>query len=83
MSFIQLSWVRGEEFFHSRRIAHQAESEVKATTLRCQSRPKGNPKEDLQHSQKRRYKSCHWGCTFSKGTLFYPKATYWYLSGTY
>jgi len=21
------------------------------------------------HSQKKRYKSCHWGCTFSKGTL--------------
>jgi len=20
-------------------------------------------------SQKKRYKSCHWGCTFSKGTL--------------
>ncbi|KAG1973277.1 glucokinase regulatory protein [Pimephales promelas] len=30
-----------------------------------------------------RKKSCHWGCTFSKGTLLYPKATYWYLSGTY
>jgi len=35
------------------------------------------------HSQKKRYKSCHWGCSFSKGTLLYPKATYWYLSGTY
>jgi len=21
------------------------------------------------HSQKKRYKSCHWGCTFSKGKL--------------
>jgi len=31
----------------------------------------------------KRYKSCHWGCTFSKGTLLYPKAAYWYLSGTY
>jgi len=27
----------------------------------------------LQHSQKKRYKSRHWGCTFSKGTLLYPK----------
>jgi len=34
------------------------------------------------HSQKKRYKSCHWGCTFSKGTVLYPKAAYWYLSGT-
>jgi len=34
------------------------------------------------HSQKERYKSCHWGCTFSKGTLLHPKAAYWYLSGT-
>jgi len=25
-------------------------------------------------------KTCHWGCTFSKGTLLYPKAAYWYLS---
>jgi len=33
--------------------------------------------------RKKRYKSCHWGCTFSKGTLLYPKAAYWYLSGTY
>jgi len=32
------------------------------------------------HSQKKRYKSCLWGCTFSKGTLLYPKATYCYLS---
>jgi len=23
----------------------------------------------LLHSQKKRYKSCHWGCTFSKGKL--------------
>jgi len=36
----------------------------------------------LLHPQKKRYKSCHWGCTFSKGTLLYPKAAYWYLSGT-
>jgi len=35
------------------------------------------------HSHKKRYKSCHWGCTFWKGTLLYPKAAYWYLSGTY
>jgi len=21
----------------------------------------------MLHSQKKRYKSCHWGCTFSKG----------------
>jgi len=33
-------------------------------------------------SQKK-YKSCHWGCTFSKGTLLYPKAAHWYPSGTY
>jgi len=25
----------------------------------------------ILHSQKKRYKSCHWGCTFSKGTLLY------------
>jgi len=25
------------------------------------------------NSQKKRYKSCHWGCTFSKGTLLHPK----------
>jgi len=24
-------------------------------------------------------KSCHWGCTFSKDTLLYLKAAYWYL----
>jgi len=35
------------------------------------------------HSQKKRYKSCHWGCTLSKDKLLYPKAAYWYLSGTY
>jgi len=23
----------------------------------------------MVHSQKKRYKSCHWGCTFSKGKL--------------
>jgi len=34
----------------------------------------------ILHSQKKRSKSCHWGCTFSKGTLLYPKAAYWYLS---
>jgi len=33
--------------------------------------------------RKKRYKSCHWDCIFSKGTLLYPKAAYWYLSGTY
>jgi len=35
------------------------------------------------HSQKKRYKSCHWGCTFSKGTLLYLKGAYWYFNGTY
>jgi len=40
-------------------------------------------KQDDSHSQKKRYKSCNWGCTFSKGTLLYPKAAYWYLSSTY
>jgi len=25
----------------------------------------------ILHSQEKRSKSCHWGCTFSKGTLFY------------
>jgi len=30
-----------------------------------------------QHSQnKKRYKSFHWGCTFSKGTLLYLNGTY-------
>jgi len=36
-----------------------------------------------QHSQKKRYESCHWGGTFSKGTLLYLKGAYWYLNGTY
>jgi len=31
------------------------------------------------HSQKKRYKSCHWDCTFSKVTLLYPKAAFWYI----
>jgi len=35
-----------------------------------------------EHSQKKRYKSCHWGGTFSKGTLLYLKGAYWYLNGT-
>jgi len=39
--------------------------------------------EGWLHSQKKRYKSCHWSCTFSKGKILYPKAAYWYLSGTY
>jgi len=30
----------------------------------------------------KRYKSCHWGGTFSKGTLLYLKGAYWYLNGT-
>jgi len=30
----------------------------------------------LIHSQKKRHKSCHWGCIFSKGTLLYPKVAY-------
>jgi len=36
-------------------------------------------------SGKKRYKSCHWGCTFSKGTLFYLKdiGTLMYLKCTY
>jgi len=25
--------------------------------------------QEYKHSQKKRYKSCHWGCTFSKGKL--------------
>jgi len=29
----------------------------------------------------KRYKSGHWGCTFSKGKLLCPKDTYCYLSG--
>jgi len=33
------------------------------------------------HSQKKRYKSCHWGGTFSKDTLLYLKGAYWYLNG--
>jgi len=32
------------------------------------------------HSQEKRSKSCHWGCTFSKGTVFYLKGAYWYLN---
>jgi len=32
---------------------------------------------------KKRYKSCHWGGTFSKGTLLYLNCAYWYLHGTY
>jgi len=35
------------------------------------------------HSQKKKSTKAVTGCTFSKGTLLYPKATYWYLSGTY
>jgi len=31
------------------------------------------------HSQKKRYKSCHWGCTFSKGTLLYILASEMYI----
>jgi len=31
------------------------------------------------YSQKKRYKSYHWDCIFSKDTLLYPKAAYWYL----
>jgi len=31
----------------------------------------------------KRYKSGHWGCTFSKSTLLYLKGAYWYLNGTY
>jgi len=32
--------------------------------------------------QKKRYESCHWGGTFSKGTLLYLKGAHWYLHGT-
>jgi len=32
--------------------------------------------EKRVHSQKKRYKSCHWGCTLSKDTLLYLKAAY-------
>jgi len=32
---------------------------------------------------RKRYKSCHWGCTFSKGTLLYLKGAYWYLNSSY
>jgi len=38
---------------------------------------------DIILSHKKRYKSCRWGCPFSKGTLLYPKAAYWYFSGTH
>jgi len=31
------------------------------------------------HSQKKRYKSCHWGCTFSKGTLLYILVSEMYI----
>jgi len=34
------------------------------------------------HSQNKMYKGCHWGCTFSKGTLLYPKAAYYILVHT-
>jgi len=33
--------------------------------------------------RKKRYKSCHWGGSFSKGTLLYLKGAYWYLHGAY
>jgi len=37
---------------------------------------------ETAHSQeKKRHKSCHWGCTFSKGTLLYLMGAYWYLKG--
>ncbi len=41
--------------------------------------------KDLQtaHSQKERYKSCHWGGAFSNGTCLYLKGPFWYLKGTY
>jgi len=35
-----------------------------------------------KNSQKKMYKSCHWGGTFSKGTLLHLKGAYWYLNGT-
>ncbi len=34
------------------------------------------------HSQKKRYKSCHWGGTFSKHTLFYILHTNMYTFGS-
>ena len=36
-----------------------------------------------QHSQKKRYKSCHCGGTFTKGTPLYLKSAYKSLKGTY
>jgi len=33
------------------------------------------------HSQKKRYKSCHWGCTFSKGKLLYILGVNMYILG--
>jgi len=30
--------------------------------------------------RKKRYKSCHWGWIFSKGTLLYPKAKMYILT---
>jgi len=53
--------------------------------LRTQGQPlnRQNGHNDCDTLSEKRYKSCHWCCTFSKGTLLYPKASYWYLSGTY
>jgi len=31
----------------------------------------------------KRYKSCHWGSNFSKGTCLYLKGTFWYLEAPY
>jgi len=31
------------------------------------------------HSQKKRYESCHWGCTFTKGTLLSILGTNMYI----
>jgi len=33
------------------------------------------------HSQKKRYKTCHWGCTFSKGKLLYILVVNMYILG--
>jgi len=36
---------------------------------------------NIVHSQKKRYKSCHWGCTFSKGTLLSILGANMYILG--
>jgi len=38
-------------------------------------------KRRIVHSQKKRYKSCQWGCTFSKGTLLSILGVNMYILG--